>query len=130
MKHFRREITQIVTKLVLFENAGILGIKAEHQPYAKHIEFMLLSVVHVSTILLFQFRIDVTNKLSGLSAYFDFLIDMRAADVLQELHPVIFIRQVFQAHRFVSFRTFTIEVVNMEFIEVTSHNPVRTTFVR
>ena len=130
MKYICGEVTQIITKLVLAKDSGILGIKAEHQANTQHVQFMLLPVIHLSSVLAFQLRIDVTNQLTCLSAYFYFLINMGTADVLQELHPMVLIRKVFQTYHFIPFGKFTIEVMDMKLIEIASHNPVGTTLGR
>ena len=78
------------------EDAGILGIEAEHQPDAEHIQAFQAVWIGGVLVLRQNFVVECAHQLAGLEGNFHFLFDIAVAGVHQELQAVVFLFQVLE----------------------------------
>ena len=120
-----RHFLEIVVELAVpAEDAGVLGIEAEHQPDAEHIQ--AFQAVWISGVLVLRqnFVVECAHQLAGLEGNFHFLLDIAVAGVHQELQAIIFLFQVLEIDD-LRFAVGALHVVDVELGKVAGDHPPR-----
>ena len=108
------------------EDTGILGIQAEHQSNAEHIQaaqipnFFFLALRFV--ILFDQRIIELSYQFTGFNGDFLLSLDPLTAGVDQEAHAFILCFQFAQQNHFWRI-VGPVHIMDMEFTKITSNNP-------
>ena len=114
---------QVIMELVTPEDAGILGVEAEHDAHTEDVE-PSQGFRRVIVILGQQGFIDAPYYLSGLHRHPHLLRQVFALLVNEELQAVVLLSQVFEPD-FFRFSVGLVHVVDQELLEVAGHNPLR-----
>ena len=112
----------IMEHFLLSEDASILGIQAEDQPHAEHVQAFQRLLVFRIPVLLQESVIKEAHDLTGGDGDFHFPFQVLIAHMCQEGKPVIFLRKIFQQNH-LGRASRLLHVVYMELLEIACHDP-------
>ena len=119
----------VVEHAIVAENARVLGIQAEYQPHAEHIQAFQRALVGGILILRQEGIVELAHQLARLHGDFHFALNLLVAGVHQKIQAAIFLFQIRKAQnlrRFVG----AVHIVNVEFLKIAHDNPARVLIVR
>ena len=120
---FGGELTDIVAKeLFASEDAGILGIEAEYESHAEHIEAVERLGGFGIDVESEKFVVDMSDYLTGFHRHFHLTVEVYVLLLHKELQSIYLFVQVLEEHR-LGFAVGLLHVVDTPRAEITSHNP-------
>ncbi len=123
-------VFQIIVKhCFAAKNAGVLGVEAENQADAQHIQAFQRFRAFRVCVFGEQSVVESAHQFAGLERNLHFFLDMRFLFVYQKFQPVVFFGQVGEQK---AFRVVIglLHIVNVEFFKIADDNPAGTLGIR